>query len=67
MPFLSPGDLPNPGIAPSSPALEADSLLTGLQGNPEERAVGSYYLMSTTFLFGKVEKETNCGNGYIKM
>ena len=25
-PFLSPGDLPNPGIKPRSPALQADSL-----------------------------------------
>ena len=28
----SPGDLPNPGIKPGSPALQADSLLTELQG-----------------------------------
>ena len=28
--FLSPGDLPNPGIEPGSPALQADSLLTEL-------------------------------------
>ena len=27
MPFPSPGDLPNPGIEPGSPALQADSLL----------------------------------------
>ena len=26
LPFLSPGDLPNPGIKPRSPALQADSL-----------------------------------------
>ena len=26
LPFLSPGDLPNPGIKPSSDALQADSL-----------------------------------------
>ena len=25
-PFLSPGDLPDPGIEPGSPALQADSL-----------------------------------------
>ena len=34
LPFLSPGDLPNPGIEPRSPALQADSLLTELQGKP---------------------------------
>ena len=28
LPFPSPGDLPNPGIKPRSPALQADSLLT---------------------------------------
>ena len=28
LPFLSPGDLPNPGIEPRSPALLGDSLLT---------------------------------------
>ena len=27
MPFLSPGDLPGPGIEPRSPTLQADSLL----------------------------------------
>ena len=30
LPFPSPGDLPNPGIKPRSPALQADSLLTEL-------------------------------------
>ena len=32
LPFPSPGDLPNPGIKPGSPALQADSLPTELQG-----------------------------------
>ena len=35
LPFPSPGDLPNPGIAPGSPALQADSLPTELQGKPD--------------------------------
>ena len=30
LPFPSPGDLPNPGIEPGSPALQADSLPTEL-------------------------------------
>ena len=30
-PFPSPGDLPDPGIEPGSPALQADSLPTELQ------------------------------------
>ena len=32
LPFPSPGDLPDPGIEPRSPALQAYSLLTELQG-----------------------------------
>ena len=31
LPFPSPGDLPDPGIEPRSPALQADSLPTELQ------------------------------------
>ena len=32
--FPSPGDLPDPGIKPGSPALQTDSLLTELRGKP---------------------------------
>ena len=32
LPFPSPGDLPDPGIKPGSPILQADSLPTELQG-----------------------------------
>ena len=35
LPFPSPGDLPDPGIEPGSPALQADSLLTELWGKPQ--------------------------------
>ena len=34
LPFPSPGDLPNPGIEPGSPALQADSLLSEPPGRP---------------------------------
>ena len=34
LPFLSPEDLPDPGIEPRSPAVQADSLPTELRGNP---------------------------------
>ena len=34
LPFPSPGDLPDPGTEPRSPALQADSLLTELKGKP---------------------------------
>ena len=33
LPFLSPGDLPNPGIKPASPTLQVDSL----QSEPPEK------------------------------
>ena len=36
LPFLSPGDLPDPGIEPGSPALQADSLSLSHQGSPEQ-------------------------------
>ena len=34
LPFPSPGDLPNPGIEPVSPALQADALPSELPGKP---------------------------------
>ena len=38
MPFPSPGDLPDPGIEPRSPALQADALTSEPPRNPQ-----SYY------------------------
>ena len=34
LPFPSPGDLPNPGIEPGSPILQADSLPSEPEGSP---------------------------------
>ena len=34
LPFLSPGDLPDPGMEPVSPALEADALTSESPGKP---------------------------------
>ena len=34
LPLPSPGDLPDPGIKPGSPVLQADSLLSELQRSP---------------------------------
>ena len=36
LPFPLPGYLPDPGVEPGSPALQADSLLTELPGKPTE-------------------------------
>ena len=35
LPFALPGDLPDPGIEPSSPTLQAVSLLSQPPGNPK--------------------------------
>ena len=35
LPFLSPGDLPDPGVELTSPALQADSLPTEPPGKPK--------------------------------
>ena len=40
LPFPSPGDLPNPGIEPGSPALWADVLLSEPPGNQSLRVKG---------------------------
>ena len=39
-PFPSPGELPNPGIEPRSPALQADSLPVEAPGKPKNTGVG---------------------------
>ena len=36
LPFTSPRDLPNPGVKPGSPALQADSLPSEPPGSPFE-------------------------------
>ena len=36
VPFSSPGDLPNPGIEPRSPTLQADALPSEPPGKPQE-------------------------------
>ena len=36
LPFPSPGDLPNPGIEPRSPALQADALTSEPSGKPSK-------------------------------
>ena len=48
--FLSPGDLPNPGIEPRSPALQADSLPAEPPGKPKNTGVGSLSLLQLIFL-----------------
>ena len=39
LPFLSPGDLPDPGIKTGSPALYADSLPSESPGSPRKELI----------------------------
>ena len=45
LPFPPPGDLPNPGIEPRSPTLQADSS----QGKPKNTELGSLSLLQGIF------------------
>ena len=42
LPFPSPGDVPDPGIEPGSPILEADALTSEPPGKPYAVYVGEY-------------------------
>ena len=56
-PFPSSGALPNPGIKPRSPTLQADSLPAEPQGKPMNTGVGSLSLLEQIFL----TQESNWG------
>ena len=43
LPFPSPGDLPDPGIEPGSPALQVDALLSELLGKQKVLWVSTKY------------------------
>ena len=47
--FPFPGDLPNPGIEPGSPTLQADSLPVKLPGKPKNTGVSSLSLLQWLF------------------
>ena len=57
LPFPSPGDLPDPGIKPRSPALQAYSLLTEPPGKPMVITNEKIYKKCTKFK--KKETEVN--------
>ena len=46
----SPGNLPNPGIKPRSPALQVDSLPSESQRKPKNTGMGSLSLLQGMFL-----------------
>ena len=55
LPSPSPGDLPNPGIEPGSPALQSDYLPTDPPGKPQTNTVlyGNYISIKQ----GKLKKK----------
>ena len=48
LPFPSSGDLPDPGIEPRSPALQADALTYEPSGKPDGYTVSLYFLMTNS-------------------
>ena len=50
LPFHSPGDLPNPGIKPRPPALQAGSLPSSHQGSPKSWSL-LFLLLSEVYTF----------------
>ena len=44
LPFPPPGDLPDPGIEPMSPALQVDTLPLSHQGSPKKTLLSSHPL-----------------------
>ena len=50
LPCPPPGNFPNPGIKPRSPAFQADSLLSEPPGKPKNTGVSSLSLLQGTFL-----------------
>ena len=57
LPCPPPGDLPDPGIEPRSPALQADSLPSEPAGKPMNTRVGSLSFLQEIFL----TQESNWG------
>ena len=53
MPFLSPGDLPDPGVEPRSPALQADALSSEPPGKPWMSPADVGNLISGSSAFSK--------------
>ena len=51
LPFPSPGDLPNPGIEPGSPALQADALLSEPPGKPKLHTLWQIVNFNQTLIF----------------
>ena len=61
LPFPSPGDLPDPGIEPGAPALQADSLPSEPRGKPLD-ALGKSLVSAQVFYYIACATPTLCDN-----
>ena len=60
LPCPPPGDLPNPGIEPRSPAMRADSLPSEPPGKPKNTGVGSLSLLQGNILTHELNQGLHC-------
>ena len=61
-----PGDLPNPGMEPRSPALQADSLPAGLPGKLKEMSQKKYTNCYHGQILSKGTRYTNMMHSFVK-
>ena len=61
LPFPSPGDLPDPGVKPRSPALQADFLPLSHQGSPQ-RVYPEQNMVSAPSVKGKGDTHSSNQN-----
>ena len=54
VPFPSPGDLPDPGIEPGSPAFQAGALTSEPPGKPEKYVKSIYNLTYLSVIFNLI-------------
>ena len=52
LPFPSPGDLPDPGFAPGSPALQADTLPSEPPGKPGNTLMWAFVNIQKDLILG---------------
>ena len=62
LPFSLPGDLPDPGIQPASPALQANSLPTEALGNPIKEAISFVQTLTGGTKIARTKEYLLCSN-----
>ena len=66
LPFPSPGNRPNSGIEPASPALPGEFFTTGSSGKPNTGEKGDLFFLTITLVAGlKMEEHMNYVNQFL--